>query len=140
MKYQYDAHRVPWRFGLDACWNSTSANAADAKAFLLSNTNFFVSKSTNGIGRVFDIYQMGGVVSSNGVPNSMSAVGTAGVGAMANAATSATAKAFLDRAYRFILDASYTSDPASASTGYTYFNATVGLLTAITMSGNFNSF
>ena len=43
-------------------------------------------------------------------------------------ATSATAKAFLDRAYRFILDASYTSDPASASTGYTYFNATVGLL------------
>ena len=140
MKYQYDAHRVPWRFGLDACWNSTSANAADAKAFLLSNTNFFVSKSTNGIGRVFDIYQMGGVVSSNGVPNSMSAVGTAGVGAMANAATSATAKAFLDRAYRFILDASYTSDPASASTGYTYFNATVGLLTALTMSGNFNSF
>ena len=70
----------------------------------------------------------------------MSAVGCAGVGAMANAGTNATAKSFLDRAYRFILDASYTADPASASTGYTYFNATVGLLTAITMSGNFNSF
>ena len=87
MKYQYDAHRVPWRIGLDACWNGSSANAADAKAFLLSNTNFFVSKSANGIGRVFDIYQVtGGVVeSSDAVPNSMSAVGTAGVGAMANA-------------------------------------------------------
>jgi hypothetical protein len=69
----------------------------------------------------------------------MSAIGTAGVGAMANAGN-ANAKAFLDRAYRFVLDASYTSDPASATTGYTYFNATVGLLTALTMSGNFNSF
>ena len=44
---------------------------------------------------------------------------------------------FLDRAYRFILDASYTSDPASQTTGYTYFNATVGLIAALTMSGNF---
>jgi endo-1,4-beta-D-glucanase Y len=141
MKYQYDAHRVPWRFGLDACWNGGSANAADAKAYLLSNTNFFISQSTSGIGRVFDIYQAGNPIihGSNAVPNSMSAIGTAGVGAMANAGN-ANAKAFLDRAYRFVLDASYTSDPASATTGYTYFNATVGLLTALTMSGNFNSF
>jgi len=138
-KYQYDAHRVPWRIGLDACWNS-AAVPATAKTFLLNNTTFFAGKATNGIGRVFDIYQMGGVVSSDGVPNSMSAVGSAGVGAMVNAGSNATAKSFLDRAYRFVLDASYTSDPASATTGYTYFNATVGLLTAITMSGNFNSF
>jgi len=142
MKYQYDAHRVPWRFGLDACWNSTSANAGDAKAFLLSNTNFFATQATNGIARVASIYQSGTPIlpSSDTTPNSMSAIGTAGVGAMANAGSNASAKAFLDRAYRLILDATYTSDPASATTGYTYFNATVGLLTAFTMSGNFNSF
>src|SRR5215831_18826962 len=105
----------------------------------MNNTNFFIGKATNGMGRVVDIYQMGGIINSDAAPNSMSAVGSAGVGAMANA-SNATAKAFLDRAYRFILDASYTSDPASQTKGYTYFNATVGLLTAITMSGNFNSF
>jgi hypothetical protein len=84
---------------------------------------------------------MGGAINTaDAKPNSMSAIGSAGVGAMANAASNANAKAFLDRAYRFILDANYTSDPASATTGYTYFNASVGLLSAITMSGNFNSF
>ncbi|HET6149346.1 MAG TPA: glycosyl hydrolase family 8 [Polyangia bacterium] len=147
MKYQYDAHRVPWRFGLDACWNSTSANAADARTFLGANTAFFARQATNGVGRVFSIYQSAGatpLVSTSSqppaTPNSMSVVGTAAVGAMATASTNATAKAFLDRAYRFILDASYTSDPASATTGYTYFNATVGLITALTMSGNFNNF
>jgi endo-1,4-beta-D-glucanase Y len=139
-RYQYDSHRVPWRIGIDACWNGGSTQAASAKAFLLSNTNFFVGKAMNGIGRVVDIYQMGGIINSDAAPNSMSAVGSAGVGAMANAASNANAKAFLDRAYRFILDASYTSDPASQTKGYTYFNASVGLMTAFTMSGNFNSF
>jgi endo-1,4-beta-D-glucanase Y len=139
-RYQYDSHRVPWRIGIDACWNGSSTQAAAAKAFLLSNTNFFVGKAMNGIGRVVDIYQMGGIINSDAAPNSMSAVGSAGVGAMANAGSNANAKAFLDRAYRFILDASYTSDPASQTKGYTYFNASVGLLTAFTMSGNFNSF
>jgi hypothetical protein len=141
MRYQYDAHRVPWRIGIDACWNGGSGQATAAKAFLLSNTNFFVGKTMAGIGRAVDIYQMGGAINTaDAKPNSMSAIGSAGVGAMANAASNANAKAFLDRAYRFILDANYTSDPASATTGYTYFNASVGLLSAITMSGNFNSF
>jgi hypothetical protein len=45
----------------------------------------------------------------------------------------------LNSAWHFVLDASYTSDP-QAQTAYTYYNATVGLLTALTMSGNFNNF
>ena len=94
----------------------------------------------NGIGRAVDIYAKGGIINNDAKPNSMSAIGSAGVGAMANAGTNANAKAFLDRAYRFILDATYTSDPASSTSGYTYFNASVGLLTAMTMSGNFNNF
>jgi endo-1,4-beta-D-glucanase Y len=133
--YQYDAHRVPWRIGLDVCWNG----ATQGKTFLSNNTTFFAGKATNGIGRVVDIYSLTGAVvtgTPGSVPNSMSAVGTAGVGAMASGGNSA----FMNRAYRFILDATYTSDPSTQMSAYTYFNATVGLLTALTMSGNFNSF
>ena len=54
----------PWRIGIDACWNGASVQAATAKAFLLNNTNFFAGKAMNGIGRVFDIYQMGGIMNS----------------------------------------------------------------------------
>jgi hypothetical protein len=136
--YQYDAHRVPWRIGLDVCWNGSSVPAA-GKTFLSNNTTFFAGKAANGIGRVVDMYTPTGAVitgSPMSVPNSMSAVGTAGVGAMASGGNSA----FMNRAYRFILDASYTSDPSTQASAYTYFNATVGLLTALTMSGNFNSF
>jgi hypothetical protein len=48
--------------------------------------------------------------------------------------------AFSNFAYRFLVDATYTPDPATRKEAYTYFNATVGLLTALTMSGNFNDF
>jgi polyisoprenoid-binding protein YceI len=64
----------------------------------------------------------------------MSAIGTAGVGAMS------VGNAFSNFAYRFLVDATYTPDPATRKEAYTYFNATVGLLTALTMSGNFNDF
>jgi endo-1,4-beta-D-glucanase Y len=133
MIYQYDAHRVPWRLGLDACWNSTMVPAA-GKTFLTNNAAFFASKATNGIGRVVDIYTLAGTANSDAQPNSMSAVGTAGVGAMA------VGNAFASTAYRFLLDATYTADPATRKEAYTYFNATVGLLTALTMSGNFGNF
>jgi endo-1,4-beta-D-glucanase Y len=130
--YQYDAHRIPWRVGLDACWNGTAA----AKTFLMGNAAFFVRKAANGIGNVFDRYSLDGnpAVSSTPAPqrNSMSAIGTAGVGAMG-----AGSADFANRAYKFILDANYTADPPTKMTAYTYFNATVGLLTALTMSGNF---
>jgi endo-1,4-beta-D-glucanase Y len=131
--YQYDAHRVPWRLGLDACWNSAMVPAS-GKTFLTNNAAFFASKASNGIGRVVDIYTLAGVANTDAQPNSMSAVGTAGVGAMA------VGNAFASTAYRFVLDATYTADPATRKEAYTYFNATVGLLAALTMSGNFNDF
>jgi hypothetical protein len=86
------------------------------------------------VGRVVDIYTLAGVANTDAKPNSMSSVGTAGVGAMAVGNT------FTNTAYRFILDATYTDDPATRTQAYTYFNATVGLLSALTMSGNFNDF
>ena len=131
--YQYDAHRVPWRIGLDACWNSGIPSAGTT--FLSKNAAFFASQATNGIGRVYDNYTMGGTAGGS-MPeqNSMSLIGTAGVGAMA-----AGNSAFANTAWHFLLDASYTADPATRKEAYTYFNATVGLMTALTLSGNFSN-
>jgi endo-1,4-beta-D-glucanase Y len=130
--YQYDAHRVPWRFGIDACWNS----ATTGKTFLMNNASFFAGVAQTGVGRIADIYTLSGTPNSDAEPNSMSIIGTAGVGAMA-----AGNAAFAAAAWQFLLDASYS--PASfikdsgGKVAYTYFNATVGLLTALTLSGNF---
>jgi endo-1,4-beta-D-glucanase Y len=132
--YQYDAHRVPWRFGLDACWNGTTSGST----FLSKNAAFFANIAKNGIGRIVDIYSLSGTASGDAAPNSMSIVGTAGVGAMA------AGNSFASTAWQFLLDASYSPQSLIKDTqghiGYTYFNATVGLLTALTLSGNFNSF
>ncbi len=130
MIYQYDAHRVAWRLGIDACWNAVTTG----NSFLSDNATFFATAAANGIGRVSDIYTLAGKPNTDAQPNSMSAIGTAGVGAMA------VGNAFASTAYRFLLDATYTPDPATRKEAYTYFNATVGLLSALTMSGNFNNF
>ena len=137
--YQYDSHRTPWRMALDVCWN----NNADAKDYVNKVTSFFVGQSdTEGLGSLVDLYQGGGTVcsscSQSAQSNSMSIIGTAAVGAMATG--NAANKVFLDRAWQFLLDANYTSDPTFKSGAYTYYNATVGLLTALTLSGNFNNF
>lgn len=139
--YQYDSHRTPWRMALDACWNDN----AQAKTYVGLTSNFFAGKSTTGIGTILDIYDGGGGNGPDPKANSMSIVGTAACGAMVTAGSNAGHKRFLDSAFRFILDANYTADPSardpqSSTTAYTYYNATVGLLTALTMSGNFNLF
>jgi endoglucanase len=139
MDYQYDAHRVPWRLGLDYCWNKSSVPSSGL-TFLTNNATFFsnIAKpggTGGGVGRIQDIYTTGGNVNGDAEPNSMSCVGTSGVGAMASGNS-----AYAQMAYQFILDASYTPDPTTRKEAYTYFNATVGLLTALTMSGNFQSF
>lgn len=138
-KYQYDSHRTPWRMALDVCWN----NNADAKDYVSKVTNFFVGASdTEGMGALADLYEGSGSAcsgcSQSAQANSMSIIGTAAAGAMATG--NAAHAAFLNRAYQFLLDASYTSDPTFKAGGYTYYNATVGLLTALTLSGNFNNF
>jgi endo-1,4-beta-D-glucanase Y len=136
--YQYDAHRVPWRIGMDVCWNG-SAVPASGKTFVTNNANFFATKAASGVGRIVDIYTLTGAANGDAAPNSMSVVGTAGVGAMAAGNT-----AFVNTAYRFLIDATYTPASRIPDSGgkiaYTYFNATVGLLSAMTMSGNFSNF
>jgi endo-1,4-beta-D-glucanase Y len=147
--YQYDSHRTPWRVGLDLCWNGASA-ASGAKAYLDKVVGFFAGLagapgSAGGISSIADNYTSSGSVNTaakNGYANnSMSLLGCAGVGAMGSSATNAAS--FRDRVWSFLLEGHYTQNymytngDSSTKPGYTYYNATVGLLTALTMSGNF---
>jgi endo-1,4-beta-D-glucanase Y len=136
--YQYDAHRVPWRIGLDFCWNGSTA----ASGYLGHITQVFAQQAANGIDTLFDEYSTAGAVCTATVgcnpaaqPNSMSLTGTAAVGALAG-----NNSAFVNAAWQFLLDGLNRGTPNVAATGnnyYTYFNTTVGLLTALTLSGNF---
>jgi endo-1,4-beta-D-glucanase Y len=139
--YQYDAHRVPWRIGLDYCWNGASAShASEATAYLSKTSSFFsgivTASSAGGIARIVDMYNTNGTAYSGGQPNSMSIVGAAAVGAMSSTSYST----FVQSAYQLVLDGVNrgTIDyKAGVQSGYSYYNATVGLLTLLTMSGNF---
>jgi endo-1,4-beta-D-glucanase Y len=134
--YQYDSHRIPWRFGLDYCWNGTAA----AKTYLSGKIiKFFATNAAaglNGVGRISDKYSPGGAAQSP-VVNSASIIGSAGVGAMADAQY----QTFLDDSYQLVLDlvnrgslGDPTHDPTK--TAYSYYNATVGLLSLLSMTGN----
>jgi endo-1,4-beta-D-glucanase Y len=138
MLYQYDAHRVPWRMGLDYCWNGTTA----AQTYLNTISGFFNGVFANGIDTVYDLYQLNGGACTTctpqaAQPNSMSIVGTAAVGALSGGATYT---AFVQAGWQFLLDGGNRATLDVKATGaspYSYFNATVGLLTALTLSGNF---
>jgi endo-1,4-beta-D-glucanase Y len=134
--YQYDSHRIPWRVGIDACWNGE----AKAGTYLNKVVKFFDDNSkTEGLSALWDQYTTSGSKGTDAANNSMSLIGCAGVGAMSLDSFSS----FRDRAYDFLLDGMYTPNPtfkngsSSAKPGYTYYNATVGMLILLTMTGNF---
>jgi endo-1,4-beta-D-glucanase Y len=134
--YQYDAHRIPWRIGMDYCWNGTVA----AKPILAKLSGFFQTQSANGIGRIADLYTLGGAPFGNAMtmsaPNSSSIIGTAAAGAMSDPAY----QTFLNDGYQFVLDLlnrGTLDDPQDGTkSSYSYYNATVGMLTLLTMTGN----
>jgi endo-1,4-beta-D-glucanase Y len=143
LNYQYDSHRTPWRIGLDVCWNGASTASA-GKTYIDKVVGFFAGASaTAGLSSLADIYTTSGSISTSSTfaYNSMSLIGCAGAGAMGSTATGAAS--FRDRVWKFLLAAQYTDNPifktgnSSTKPGYTYYNATVGLLTLMTLSGNF---
>ena len=120
----YDAARVPWRLGLDACLGGGNTTA------LKAIVDFFAAKYDAGAS--IDLMKAGWIKSSGVVhPKAKdlqgSYIGPIGVGGMAmgNAA-------MRDRAFRTMLDILESGD-----FNHTYFPSTVGLLTLLAMSGNF---
>jgi len=141
--YQYDSHRLPMRIGLDYCFNA----AAEAKAYTKKTTAYFALMAQNGIGFLVDMFTpSGGAVSGSGT-NSASMLGTAAVSAMASGN-----QTFLNDAYQAVFDiltrgtmapsidvgGGYgESGSRSPQPTYGYYNATVGMLTLLIMTGNF---
>jgi endo-1,4-beta-D-glucanase Y len=119
----YDAARVPWRLGLHACQGGD-------KTALMAIVNLFASKYD--MGASIDLMKAGWL-KTTGMPHEKakdlqgSYIGPMGVGAMAVGNT-----AMKDRAFRTMLDILESGD-----FNHTYFPSTVGLLTALAMSGNF---
>lgn len=121
----YDAARVPWRIGLDACLNS----GAD-KTALTTIVDFFAQKYA--MGAKIDLMKAGwykttGMVHTNAKDLQGSYIGPMGVGGMATGNA-----AMRDRAFRVLLDILESGD-----FNHTYFPATVGLLSVLFLSGNF---
>jgi len=125
----YDAARVPWRLGLDAC----TGGAADASASLNKIISFFSTKYDNG--DTID-FMKAGWVKSSGQPHQKavdcqgSFIGPMGVAGMA--VGGANGGKFRDRSFRAVLDILDYGD-----FNHTYFPSTVGFLTLLIMSGNF---
>ncbi|HEY0467506.1 MAG TPA: glycosyl hydrolase family 8, partial [Polyangiaceae bacterium] len=120
----YDAARVPWRLGMDACLGG------DNKTAVTAIVNFFAPKYDAGAS--IDLLKAGWIKSSGAVhPKAInmqgSYIGPMGVGGMAvgNAA-------MRDRSFRAMLDILESGDY-----NHTYFPSTVGLLSLLAMSGNF---
>ena len=96
----------------------------------------------NGMGRIFDFYDpTTSSVPSSGITianNSASIIGTAAVGAMADG----TNLQFINDAYQAVFDlvtrGTLDTTDLTAKSPYSYYNATVGLLTLLMMTGNFS--
>jgi hypothetical protein len=146
--YQYDAHRVPWRVGLDFCWGTGTASMASS--YLTNHViPFFAQQFASaggmggGIDALYDEYTTGGQVCTGctpaAQPNSMSLIGSASVGALA---TGSGNSGFVNAGWQFVIDGLNRGKPNIDQTKnayFTYFNTTVGLLTALTLSGNLYS-
>ena len=137
--YQYDSHRIPMRIGLDYCFNST----AEAKAYATKTTAFLANIAQKGTGFITDMYMPSGLPASGATTNSASMLGTAAVGAMASGN-----QTFLNDAYQAVFDLLtrgtmappiYTDVDSRSSPlpTYRYYNATVGMLTLLIMTGSF---
>jgi len=127
--FGYDAARVPWRLGLDVC----TGGGSDASQSLNSIISFFAAKYDNG--DTIDLLKAGwdkasGTVATNAKDMQGSFIGPMGVAGMA--VGGATGDKMRDRAFRVILDILENGD-----FNHTYFPSTLGLLTALAMSGNF---
>ena len=133
------------RLGLDVCFGG--AHASDAKTYVGKTTSFFATNANagkNGVSRIFDVYdpKTSNVPSSGMTPgnNSASVIGAAAVGAIADG----TNTQFIEDAYQATFDIvsrgslDTTDTSAGAKTAYSYYNATVGMLALLIMTGNFS--
>ncbi len=128
--FAYDAARVPWRIGMDAC----QANSNEAKSYLTTLTNYLASQYIDGT-RI-DLLQAGwkndGKPVESARENQMSFIGPVAVGAMGS--NSSAKGVMMERSLRALLDIMQ-----SPEYNRTYYPTTVGMLTLLMLTGNMPS-
>jgi hypothetical protein len=122
--YAFDAARVPWRIGVDACVEGRS----EAVTYLNQLIGHFAGQNENGarIDLMRGGYQSSGSAHPDAVEMQASFIGPVGVGAM-GIQDSTT----YQRAFRAVLDIL-----ESVEFNRTYYPSTVGLISLLEMSGN----
>ena len=120
----YDAARVPWRLGLDACLGGGNTTA------LKAIVDFFAAKYD--AGATIDLMKAGWIKGSGAVHPKAKDLQGSYIGPMGVAGMAMNNAAMRDRAFRAMLDILESGD-----FNHTYFPSTVGLLTVLAMSGNF---
>jgi endo-1,4-beta-D-glucanase Y len=131
--FGYDACRTPWRIALDYCENAEPR----AKAYMDKIVAFYASKAPIALGTIRDGYTSTGLrppspATIGGNAAGISFFGPGGVAAMAGGQS-----AFLTMTAQ-ALD-SNTTDPAKMNIPgvFTYYHASWGVLSLLTISGNF---
>ena len=125
--YQYDSCRVPFRIGVDYCWNGESR----AKDYVAKTSSFF-SGVAGGASKIVDGYGLDGSPQpqyqkdANAQVQSAAFVGPAAVGAMAGSAN----QSFLNDAYGVLTK-------GKAVVGGTYYDESWMLLSLLMMTANF---
>ncbi len=126
--YQYDSCRMPFRIGLDYCWNGDTR----AQAYVTKTSNFF---SAIGASKVVDGYELNGTprpqfqVGDKALIQSASFLGPAAVGAM----SSATYQSFLDEAYGILV-------AGKSDVGGTYYDESWMVQSLLMMTASYLDF
>jgi endo-1,4-beta-D-glucanase Y len=131
LSFGYDACRTPWRIALDYCENGET----QARDYLERIVGFYVTKSASGgLGAIRDGYTTAGAAPT--APLGMYAAGMAFLGPGGVAAMDGGHDSFVADVYaRLVYDT--TTSRISSPGVFSYFNGSWGLLSLMTMSGNF---
>jgi endo-1,4-beta-D-glucanase Y len=133
LHFGYDACRIPWRIALDYCENGEP----QAMQYLQKIVGFYTAKFTagGGLGSIKDGYTVAGAAPPP--PLGMYAAGMAFTGPAGVAALyDGGAAAFVNSVY-LTLVADITGPQMTASGIFSYYNGSWGVLSLLTMSGNF---
>ena len=128
LNFGYDACRTPWRIALDYCENGEPR----AKAYLDKINAFFLAQTLGGLK---DGYTTSGTDPAGTLGNygaGMSVIGPAGV-----AASASSNDAFAMQIYDVLAAATTAPARMNISGVFTYYHASLGVLSLLTVSGNF---
>jgi endo-1,4-beta-D-glucanase Y len=130
--FGYDACRIPFRIGIDYCINGESR----AQTYATAIADFYASKATaSSLAGIMDGYTTAGANPPGTLGDYTAGMAFIGPGAEA-AMASGQQNGLRDTGYA-TLRADATQGPMKVSGTFSYFHASVGMLSLLALSGNF---